>query len=155
MTSKYREDKIKYHPLRISTYIYILIIPIFINPAYGLSDKHSSAYEEKLLSYINQYRVKNGLKPILFDETLNHLAKSHSRYMCDLNDLNHDNFNERFKQCRRLLCVENVGWNYPTPETQFRAWKNSRDHNANLLNKKIKHAGISKVGSYVTFFACN
>ena len=54
----------------------------------------------------------------------------------------------------RSLCVENVGWNYQTPEDQFRAWKTSGEHNKNLLNKKITHAGIAQTGAYVTFLAC-
>ncbi len=71
------------------------------------------------------------------------------------NVLSHDHFHERFRNCRRSHCVENVGWNSPTPDAQFKAWKGSKGHNANLLDKKIKYAGISKTGAYVTFFACD
>ncbi len=155
MTSRHREDITKSYPLRILTYTCFLIILIFINPAYSLSDKDPSAFEEKLLSQINQYRVKNGLHPLSYDERLSNLAKNHSQYMCAKDDLNHDNFDKRYRQCGRLICVENVGWDHPTPEAQFKAWKNSKGHNTNILNGKIKHAGISKVGAYVTFFACN
>jgi uncharacterized protein YkwD len=68
--------------------------------------------------------------------------------------LNHDHFDERFKKCRYPHCVENVGWNFQTPEAQFAAWKSSSGHNKNLLNRKLKYTGIAKVGAYVTFFAC-
>jgi len=88
------------------------------------------------------------------DANFNKLAKSHSQYMQKKNALDHDYFQERFTKSGRSLCVENVGWNYSTPEAQFQAWKTSDGHNKNLLNKKIKHAGIAKSGSYVTFFAC-
>jgi len=155
MTSRHREYKTKRYLLPILTNTYILIILIFINPAYGLSDKPSFTFEEKLLTHINQYRIKNGLHPLYFDETLNNLAKGHSRDMYDKKDLNHDNFYERFEQCGRSLCVENVGWNHPTPEAQFKAWKNSKGHNTNMLKKKVKYCGISRIGTYVTFFACN
>jgi uncharacterized protein YkwD len=88
------------------------------------------------------------------DANLNKLAKSHSQYMQKKKALDHDHFDERFSKSGRSLCVENVGWNYPTPEAQLQAWKRSGGHNKNLLNKKINHAGIAKSGSYVTFFAC-
>jgi uncharacterized protein YkwD len=88
------------------------------------------------------------------DATFKKLAESQSQYMQKKNDLNHDHFDERFSKSGRSLCVENVGWNYPTPEAQLQAWQKSGGHNKNLLNKKIKHAGIAKYGSYVTFFAC-
>jgi len=67
----------------------------------------------------------------------------------------HDNFEDRFRKCERSSCVENVGWNSPGPGAQLLAWKASRGHNANLLNRKIRYAGIAKVGAYVTFFACD
>jgi uncharacterized protein YkwD len=138
-------------------YSCFLVISILwiIHPSSSFADPRLSAYETMFLTYINQYRIANGLNRLSADESLTILAERHSTYMQGKNVLSHEHFDERFRQSRRSLCVENVGWNYPTPETQFRAWKNSRDHNANLLNKRIKHAGISKVGSYVTFFACN
>jgi uncharacterized protein YkwD len=88
------------------------------------------------------------------DANFNKLAKSHSHYMQKKKALDHDHFDDRFSKSGRSLCVENVGWNYQTPEAQLKAWKRSGGHNKNLLNKKINHAGIAKSGSYVTFFAC-
>jgi uncharacterized protein YkwD len=55
----------------------------------------------------------------------------------------------------RNHCVENVGWNYASPEDEFIAWKRSDEHNSNMLVPDIRRAGISKVGVYVTFFACD
>ena len=112
-------------------------------------------YETKLLQHINQYRVRHALNPLRPDSTLQGLAKSHSLRMEGENYLSHDAFHERFERCGYSHCVENVGWNSPTPEDQLRAWKNSGGHNSNLLHKKIKFAGISKVGAFVTFFACD
>jgi uncharacterized protein YkwD len=70
------------------------------------------------------------------------------------NSLNHDGFNDRAARSGFSYCVENVGWNYSTPEAQFEGWRNSSGHNQNMLNTHIGYAGISKVGSYVTFLAC-
>jgi uncharacterized protein YkwD len=114
-----------------------------------------SAYEKALLYRINQYRASKGLSTLSADETLQRLARIHSRYMERENSLNHDHFDDRFKKCGRMHCVENCGWNYPTPEDQLKAWINSKGHYANLVARDIKFAGVSKVGAYVTFFACD
>ncbi len=114
----------------------------------------SVSYEERLLHIINDYRKQNGLEPLIFDRKLTEIAEGHSDYMNKRNTLSHDFFIERFNRSESGLCVENVGWNAETPEVQFRLWRESGSHNANILNNKIKRAGISRKGSYVTFFGC-
>ena len=130
------------------------IISVF-SLSHAMDIKASSAYEKELLKCINRHRINNGLAPLSFDDALGKMAKNHSDNMNNNQELNHDHFDDRFRQCGRACCVENIGWNYTTPEEQFKAWKNSKGHNKNMLNKQIKHAGISKVGTYVTFFACD
>jgi len=132
----------------------IIGVLLTVHPPYGFSGSQLSSYEERLFMHINQYRMANGLNPLARDENLTQLAKRHSVYMEEKNVLSHERFNERFRQSARSLCVENVGWNYQTPEDQFRAWKSSGEHNKNLLNNKITHTGIAQIGAYVTFFAC-
>jgi uncharacterized protein YkwD len=132
-----------------------LTVSLQIGRSYALDANKSSLYETELLHRINQYRTDNGLNTLSPDSTLNRLAGNHSRYMNKEKILCHDNFEERFRECGRTSCVENVGWNSPTPVAQLLAWENSRGHNANLLNRKIRYAGLAKVGDYVTFFACD
>ena len=114
-----------------------------------------SPYEMDLFHRINQYRVRNGSNPLKPDNVLQGLARNHSRHMDEENCLSHDAFHERFEKCGRSHCVENVGWNSPTPDDQLIAWKKSEGHNTNLLNRRIRFAGVSKVGAFVTFFACD
>jgi uncharacterized protein YkwD len=136
--------------------IFPLIIGVLLTvyPLYGFDGSQLSSYEEMLFIHINQYRMANGLNPLAMDKSLTRLAERHSLHMEEKNVLSHERFQERFRQSGRSLCVENVGWNYQKPEDQFRAWKTSREHNKNLLNKKITHTGIAQTGIYVTFFAC-
>ena len=136
-------------------FLLLLTAALQINRTYALDENKSFLYETELLHRINQYRTENGLNPLSSDSTLNRLARSHSRYMEEKNVLSHENFENRFRQCRHSSCVENVGWNSPTPEAQLLAWENSKGHNGNLLNRKIRYAGLAKVGAYVTFFACD
>ncbi|MCL4456419.1 MAG: CAP domain-containing protein [Nitrospirae bacterium] len=136
----------------------ILLVVIVLSASFlqgGLCDDAvPSSYEEKLLIIINSYRTQSGLSPLKFDAELSEIAKGHCGYMHSRNMFNHDNFDERFGRADRQLCVENLGWNAATPEEQFRLWKESGTHNANMLNDKIRFAGIAKTGPYVTFFAC-
>ena len=141
--------------LLFQVFLLLLTVPLQINQTYALEENKPSLYETELLHRINHYRTENGLNGLSFDRILNRLARSHSRYMNKKDILCHDNFEDRFKECGRSSCVENVGWNSPTPGDQLRAWENSKGHNANLLNRKIRYAGIAKVGDYVTFFACD
>ena len=112
-------------------------------------------YAEELLHLINQYRTSNGLNVLYYDNSLTAIAEGHSTYMYHRNVLSHDHFRERFDQSVSDHCVENVGWNYPTPRDQFNTWRKSEEHNRNMLVGDIRKAGISRVGAYVTFFACN
>jgi len=136
--------------------IFSLIIGVLlaIYSSYGIAGARVSSYEEKLLLHINQHRIAKGLNPLAMDKSLSRLAERHSMHMEEKNVLSHEGFQERFRQSDRSLCVENVGWNYQTPEDQFRSWKSSGEHNKNLLNNRISHTGIAKNGAYVTFFAC-
>jgi uncharacterized protein YkwD len=139
---------------------YFIIFPLItgllltVCPLHGFAGSRLSSYEERLFMHINRHRMANGLDPLAMDENLLRLAERHSLHMEGNNILSHERFQERFRQSGRSLCVENVGWNYQTPEDQFRAWKTSGEHNKNLLNKKITLTGIAQTGAYVTFFAC-
>ena len=114
----------------------------------------SPAFEEELLERINQYRADNGLKPLSRHKALDALAKHHSKDMCKEETLSHDGFSERFHQSGKRRCVENVGWNCASAAEQFDLWKGSPGHDHNLLDRGMGSAGISRIGPYVTFFAC-
>jgi len=113
-----------------------------------------SEFELNLRKLINDYRRDKGLTPLDHDPHLQRLAKEHSKEMGRINTLSHEGFNDRFKNSGYNLAVENVAYNYATPKAQFEGWQSSPGHNSNMLHPDISHVGISKVGSYVTFFAC-
>ncbi len=137
----------------------ILSVFILTSPAFAF-DKvahldDSSHFIKQLLNYINHYREAKRLKPLSFDGKLTLLAQNHSADMQRRGTLSHDRFEERFKKSGHNSCVENVGWNYRSPKEQFEAWQHSAGHDQNILDTDIKRAGISRIGTYVTFFACN
>jgi len=82
---------------------------------------------------------------------------AHSRDMRSTGRMNHDGFEKRFRSAvagGAHGCVENVGWNYATPEGMFDGWQHSPGHDKNMLDPQITEAGIAKFGPYITFFAC-
>ena len=112
-------------------------------------------YNLALLEQINLYRMEQKLNQLRFDATLTLLAKKHSLTMFHKQKTSHLKFAERFRQADSLLCVENVGWNYSSPQSLFEDWHRSSGHNQNMLKKELNLVGIAEVGKYVTFFACN
>lgn len=110
------------------------------------------------LALINSYRKSRGLAPLAANGTLQALARQHSRYQAARNSLNHDGFRQRSARAKAaglsIVCAENVGRNYRSPQRLFSGWVNSAAHRRNLLQPGLRYAGISVVGAYATFFAC-
>ena len=118
----------------------------------------AGGFEDDLLGLINRYRLTKGLKPLASAPQLIDLAEEHSQAMQEQDRMSHDGFERRFKRAAAdgaSSCVENVAWNHPTPRNLLDGWRKSSGHNRNMLERRISRAGISKVGQYITFFACN
>jgi uncharacterized protein YkwD len=117
----------------------------------------ASGFEDDLLVRINRYRSTKKLKPLASSPPLVELAGEHSQTMQEQERMSHDGFEGRFKRAAAegaRSCVENVGWNYQTPQGLFEGWRKSPGHNRNMLERRITRAGISRSGAYTTFFAC-
>jgi len=112
-------------------------------------------FEDELLVLINRYRSTKKLKPLAGSPLYTGLARGHSQTMQEQQSLGHDGFDERFRRAADAQsCVENVGWNHETPKSLFDAWRKSSGHNRNMLDRRIRRAGIGRSGTYVTLFAC-
>lgn len=111
-------------------------------------------YPQRLAALVNQYRVGNGLPALIIDTTIAGLAREHSAAMAKARELNHDDFPSRVRRSRLAMCVENVGWNYRSPQGQFDGWRASPGHNRNMLDRRVHRMGIGVVADYVTLIAC-
>lgn len=112
-------------------------------------------FEDELLVLINRYRSTKKLKALVNSPLYEGLAREHSQFMQERESMSHDGFDDRFRRAvDASSCVENVGWNQQTPQSLFDAWRKSSGHNKNMLDRKIRRAGISRSGTYTTFFAC-
>jgi len=107
-----------------------------------------------LADLINRYRENHGLAPLTVTQDLVTIAAVHSTDMAVRRQLSHNGFNDRYNRTGSRICVENVGWNYPTAEALLEGWRHSPDHHRNLLEPKVSRMGIAADTRYVTFFAC-
>jgi uncharacterized protein YkwD len=113
-----------------------------------------AAYPQHLAKLVNQYRVSHGLPTLIVDKTVAGLAREHSAAMAKARQLNHDDFPSRVRRSGFAMCVENIGWNYRSPEGQFDGWRSSPGHNRNMLDRRVDRMGIGIVADYVTLIAC-
>jgi uncharacterized protein YkwD len=114
-----------------------------------------SKLEQDTIDELNNYRKANNLNIVTHDDALYTLAREHSQFMQDNNIFEHVGFDERFERANRMLCVENLAWNYQSAySVVWQGWKNSPGHNVNMLQPEITIVGMAWVGPYVTMFAC-
>lgn len=113
-----------------------------------------AAYATDLAALVNDYRRGAHVAALRRDPKLDELAREHSAAMLRARRLSHDDFPSRVRRSGYAMCVENVGWNYPTPADQLKAWRESPGHDRNLLDGRVTHAGVGIAGDYVTLIAC-
>ena len=115
----------------------------------------ATAADERLLSLVNDYRVDQGLAPLLHDPALTLIARANSQRMADKQQLGHDDFEARYQQSGRRACVENLAAGYRQLEPLLAGWQDSPGHDRNLRDARVSHAGIGEVQGYVTLMACS
>ncbi len=113
-----------------------------------------TTYSRKLVELVNQYRASKGMPILVTDSTIASLAQEHSSAMAKAKRMDHDDLPSRVKRSGLAMCVENVGWNYPSPEAMFAAWQASPGHNHNMLDPRVERIGIGDSLGYVTMIAC-
>ena len=129
-----------------------LAVALALSPA--VASAAEPDYAGRLGELVNAYRTDQGLPPLRVDTTLNGLAQEHSAAMAKAGKMSHDEFPSRVRRSGRAMCVENVGWNYPTAQRQFEAWRKSSGHNRNMLDRRVDRIGVGIAGEYVTLIAC-
>jgi len=115
-------------------------------------------YGPETLALINSYRAEHGLAPLAPHGALQALARQHSLEQAASGRMSHAGYRERSAAAREaglsVLCAENVGHKYRNARQLFSGWKSSAPHRTNLLRPNIRYAGVSVVGDFSTFFAC-
>lgn len=108
--------------------------------------------ETKMLDLINNYRAQNNLPAYSFQQDLNRAAAWQSKDMAGRNTMDHTDSLGRNPQQRMVDCgykqyqhtVENIATGPGTAQDIFTAWKNSPEHNANMLCSDCTDVGIAR-----------
>jgi uncharacterized protein YkwD len=100
---------------------------------------------DEILVLINDHRSSLGLDAIYRDQQYaSAYAVDHTKYMIDVDGINHDNFNERseaLKDRGAKKVAENVAYGYSSAEKVVNAWLNSPGHRR-VIEGDYSHSGF-------------
>lgn len=106
-----------------------------------------SKIELEILKLINDYRSTKDLPSLMKMNIISTVAKSHTNYMVEINQVNHDHFSERYEklvtEVNAKIVGENVAYGYNSAQGVVNSWIKSTEHRALLENEKYTHFGIS------------
>tara|TARA_R110001583_G_scaffold85392_1_gene223764 strand:- start:5418 stop:5879 length:462 start_codon:yes stop_codon:yes gene_type:complete len=103
--------------------------------------------EIEILDLVNAYRVEKGLIALKRLNLISSVAETHTHYMVNAGEVNHDFFSERHKQlvnnANAKSVGENVAFGYGTAKSVVNAWISSDSHRKIIENSEYTHFGIS------------
>jgi len=112
---------------------------------------------QEIFDITNVIRVKNNLKPLIWDEMTAEVAYGHSKDMAENNDFSHTSkrfgdLTNRLKTAKvaYLAAGENIAANYSDGPAVVEGWLNSKVHRETLLNKDYTHLGVGVYQKYYT-----
>ena len=96
----------------------------------------TKAIETEILELINQHRISIGLNTLVNHELIKGQAFSHTDYMTDISEVNHDHFFTRksylVNNANAVKVSENVAYGYSSATSVVNAWLNSEGHRKNI-----------------------
>ncbi len=105
---------------------------------------------DEILVLINEHRVSVGLSEIKRDQQYaSAYAVDHTKYMIEVNEINHDYFNVRSEGLKDRGAVrvgENVANGYTSAEAVVNAWLNSPTHLA-IIEGNYTHSGFGIIAN--------
>ena len=128
-----------------------------------VSDLSLDGEEAAFLQIINDYRARNGLRPLAVSENLNRSATWMANDMATRNYFSHGDSRGRMSQQRIADCGatmssgENLGAGTMiiSASAAFELWRTSPGHNSNMLYAEYRQIGIARVnlpGSYYSWY---
>ncbi len=104
-------------------------------------------FEMEILELVNDFRRSKNLQMLEFNMKLANIALSHTNYMVEKGEANHDNFSIRniqaIKYCNATWLGENVGYGFGTAQGFVNAWINSEGHRKILESDKAIFFAVS------------
>jgi uncharacterized protein YkwD len=106
-----------------------------------------SDLELEIIDLINNYRVSKGLPTFIKLDIISSIALTHTDYVVETNELNHDNFPQRHEyvilNTGAKLVGLNVDYGYSSAKGVVNAWIKSDGHKAIIENESYTYFGIS------------
>jgi len=103
---------------------------------------------DDILYLVNEHRVSLGLSTIERDQQYaSAYAVKHTKYMIDMDRINHDNFGVRsagLKDRGAIRVGENVAYGYTSAEDVVLAWLNSPSHK-DIIEGNYTHSGFGVI----------
>lgn len=144
-------------PIRLLAFALVLL-PLAGCGSLPLSDEPSAPYptqttildEVAAAAAISAYRVQHGLSPVVVDPGLVKAAAFQAGNNAKHGQLSHDvggSFTSRMGAAglARSYAAENLSAGSETFDQVFSRWKNSPEHNKNMLIPQIRRIGIARV----------
>ena len=114
----------------------------------SLVNENDSEMSIEILDIINEHRTSIGLPKIEYDnQYASAYAVDHTKYMIEISDINHDNFNVRSQGLRDQGAAsvgENVAYGYATATSLVHAWLNSPSHRS-VIEGNYTHSGFGVI----------
>ena len=106
---------------------------------------------------ISSYRQAHGLSAVELDGTLQKAAQQQALAMARANELSHEVDGTLPRRLARNgvdphAAIENVSAGYSSLESAIKSWKDSPEHNKNLLNTRMRRMGIAEAVAPKTRF---
>ena len=103
---------------------------------------------DDIFNLVNDHRKRMEMPSLKRSDIADNLAKEHSIYMIDQNEISHDGFNSRFQELQQNANAssagENVASGYQNAESVMQAWLASSGHKANIEGD-YTHIGLAAV----------
>lgn len=100
---------------------------------------------DEILVLVNEHRASIGLSELKRDQQYaSAYSVEHTKYMIELNQINHDNFYQRSEALKNRGAIhvgENVAYGYTTAEDVVYAWLNSPGHRR-TIEGSYTHSGF-------------
>ncbi|MDX5592634.1 CAP domain-containing protein [Pseudovibrio sp. SPO723] len=122
-----------------------------------------SVNDQEALQQTNAWRAKHGLAALKLDPHLKEVSQEMADHVASRDSLKTSRHTGgslmRRTQTNGYLSAagaENLGAGYASITAAMNGWKNSKDHNKNLLNPNVTHMGIARTnrkdGTYRNFW---
>lgn len=115
-----------------------------------INNSPNSDFAEEVIRLINEERKKNGIEPLVIDNTLMDSAYTRSTELKTSFSHKRPNGNQGYTLALELgysIVGENIAAGQPSPEDVVSAWMGSTGHRSNILNPDFTNTGV---GCYIS-----